>query len=138
MPHVIRILGKWPLSCTRIKTDLKTKRKQPRSFRSLVKHFKVIFSTRFECSFHIFSTRFECSVTSSPLVSSVVLSTPELRKKYDCEGIVQDNELPEWDAVMFFSVLIGSEKFTPFIGKLNLKLRFKKIKIILNLEVMHV
>ncbi|KAF4654951.1 hypothetical protein FOL47_009682 [Perkinsus chesapeaki] len=49
------------------------------------------------------------------------LSDPELRKKYDTQGLegVQDN-VATLDPKLFFAVLFGSEKFLPFIGHLEL------------------
>jgi hypothetical protein len=52
-----------------VNTDISTEEKEQQ---------KVIFSTRFECNFHIFPTRSECNFLSSPLVPSVIFSSSPL------------------------------------------------------------
>ncbi|KAF4731322.1 hypothetical protein FOZ62_031079, partial [Perkinsus olseni] len=49
------------------------------------------------------------------------LSDPELRRKYDTQGLegVQES-VATLDPKLFFAVLFGSEKFLPFIGHLEL------------------
>jgi len=51
-----------------------------------------------------------------------VLSDPALRAKYDAQGSdgIDQQQIPQIDPVMFFSVLFGSEKFENYTGKLFL------------------
>ena len=50
-----------------------------------------------------------------------VLSEPESRKRYDLQGMsgVDQQQMPQIDAVVFFGMLFGTESFEPYIGKMQ-------------------
>lgn len=53
-----------------------------------------------------------------------VLSDPELRRSYDSQGADGlDHRMPQMDAVLFFGLLFGSERFLDYTGELHLAMQ---------------